>query len=149
MFCGLPPASSVIETAAVLLPVAVGVKVTVTVQLLFAKTSCPHVVVMEKSPGFAPTITKGLKTIVVVPTSVMVTVSGVLDVPTFVVGKTRLGGPKLSAVPVPDKVTVCGLARSLSLIATLALLGPPTPGPKVTVIVQLAPAARVEVQVVV
>lgn len=43
--CGLPPASSVMETEAVRAPEAVGVNVTLNVQLPLAATVLPQVVV--------------------------------------------------------------------------------------------------------
>ena len=52
--CGLPVALSVRVTAAVRVPLAVGVKVTLIVQLAPAATELPHVLVCAKSPGFVP-----------------------------------------------------------------------------------------------
>ena len=51
---GLPEALSVMDTAALRLPVAVGLKVTVIVQFALAATLAPHVFVCEKSPLFTP-----------------------------------------------------------------------------------------------
>jgi len=48
-FCGLPPPSSLIETAAVRFPVAEGVKVTATKQLAPPATLVPQVLVWAKS----------------------------------------------------------------------------------------------------
>src|SRR5208337_4077367 len=52
--CGLPLALSVMLTEAVRLPLAVGVKVTLMVQLLPAATELPHVLVWVKSPALVP-----------------------------------------------------------------------------------------------
>ena len=52
--CGLPVALSVRVTAAVRVPVAVGVKVTLIVQLAPAATELPQVLVWAKSPGLVP-----------------------------------------------------------------------------------------------
>jgi hypothetical protein len=52
--CGLPGASSVIVTVALLLPSAAGVKVTLMVQLAFAASVDPQVFVSEKSAAFVP-----------------------------------------------------------------------------------------------
>ena len=52
--------------------------------------------------------------------------------------ETRVG-----AMPVPVRVTVCGLEVPLSLTVRVALRAPRAPGVNVTEIVQLAPAARV------
>ena len=48
--CGLPTALSVMVTTPVLVPVAVGLKVTLRVQLAPAATFEPQVLVWEKSP---------------------------------------------------------------------------------------------------
>jgi hypothetical protein len=48
--CGLPTALSVMVRAPVLVPPAVGLKVTLRVQLLPAATLAPQVFVWEKSP---------------------------------------------------------------------------------------------------
>ena len=50
MMCGLPVALSVMVMAPVLVPVAVGVNVTLMVQLAPAATGVPQVVVWAKSP---------------------------------------------------------------------------------------------------
>jgi hypothetical protein len=72
-------------------------------------------------------------------------------VPTGVAEKVKLAGDKLAteAVPVPVSVTVCGLLLSLSARLRLALNIPEDAGLKVTVIVQLAPAATLVPQVLV
>ena len=44
-------------------------------------------------------------------------------------------------MPVPERLTVCGLALALSVMLTEALRVPEAEGVKVTLIVQLAPAA--------
>jgi hypothetical protein len=48
--CGLPTASSAMVTAPVLVPGAVGLKVTLRVQLALTATLEPQVLVWEKSP---------------------------------------------------------------------------------------------------
>ena len=52
--CGLPVALSVRVTAAVRVPLATGLKVTLIVQLAPAATELPHVLVWAKSAGFMP-----------------------------------------------------------------------------------------------
>jgi len=53
-------------------------------------------------------------------------------------------GVKLTAViPLPLKLTVCGLPLALSVILSVSVLVPSALGVKVTEILQLAPAARV------
>ena len=57
--------------------------------------------------------------------------------------KARLEGDRLTAgaVPVPERLTVCGLPLTLSAILRAAVAGPLAEGVKVTLIAQLAPAA--------
>lgn len=52
--CGLLGALSVMVTAAFLVPVAVGVKVTLIWQLPYAGTDVPQLLVWAKSPLFGP-----------------------------------------------------------------------------------------------
>ena len=52
--CGLPPALSVMFKVAERLPLAVGVKVTLNVQLAPAPNATPQLLVCAKSPGFGP-----------------------------------------------------------------------------------------------
>ena len=54
MVCGLPLALSVKVTEAVRVPAAAGVNVTLIVQLLFAATELPQVLVWLKSLAFVP-----------------------------------------------------------------------------------------------
>ena len=57
--------------------------------------------------------------------------------------KPRLVGETLTraAVPVPERLTVCGLPLALSVMLTEAVRLPLAEGVNVTLIVQLAPAA--------
>ena len=53
-------------------------------------------------------------------------------------------GVKLTAViPLPLKLTVCGLPLALSVMLSVSVLVPSALGVKVNEILQLAPAARV------
>jgi hypothetical protein len=49
----------------------------------------------------------------------------------------------LGKVPVPDRETPCGLPAALSVMEILAVREPVAVGSNVTLIVQVAPAARV------
>jgi hypothetical protein len=62
---------------------------------------------------------------------------------TFWLLKVRLGGvtPAKGAVPVPARITVCGLPVALSVMVTEAERDPKAVGVKATLIVQLPPAA--------
>ena len=63
--------------------------------------------------------------------------------PTAWLAKVRLVGERLTAgaVPVPVRLTLCGLPVALSVTVRAALRVPLAAGVKVTLIVQLAPAA--------
>jgi len=65
--------------------------------------------------------------------------------------KARLVGERLTreAVPVPERLTVCGLPLELSVMLTEAVRLPLAEGVKVTLIVQLALAATELPQVLV
>jgi|SRR5438876_150234 len=81
-----------------------------------------------------------------VPVFVRVTVFGALVVPTFTFPKLRLVGERLTAgaVPVPVRLTVCGLPLALSVTVKLAAHVPEAVGVNVTLKVQLELAASVE-----
>jgi hypothetical protein len=53
----------------------------------------------------------------------------------------------VEAVPVPVKLTVCGLPLALSVMVTAPVRDPAAVGVKVTLIVQFEPAATLVVQV--
>ena len=65
--------------------------------------------------------------------------------------KDRLEGeiPATAAVPVPERLTVWGLPLALSVMARVAARVPLVKGVKVTLRVQLAPAATLEPQLLV
>ena len=65
--------------------------------------------------------------------------------------KARLMGERLTraAVPVPERLTVCGLPLALSVRVTAAVRVPLAAGVKVTLMVQLAPAATLDPQLLV
>jgi hypothetical protein len=63
------------------------------------------------------------------------------------VKKVRLAGVNFTTVPIPLRLAVCGLPGALSVIDKVAVRVPICVGWKVTLIVQLAPAARLDPQV--
>jgi hypothetical protein len=79
-----------------------------------------------------------------VPVLLRVTCWAELGVPTFWFPKLRLDCDKLTigAIPVPVSEMLSGLSLALSVIVSDALTGPGDEGVNVTVIAQLAPAAR-------
>jgi hypothetical protein len=142
---GLPVELSVIVTEAVRVPVAVGAKVTLMVQLPPAGTEVPQVLVTAKSPGLGPVgaITIPLMVSAALPWLVRVTGCTALIVPKVWLPKFRLVGVRLAdgALPVPLRFTVWGLPAALSAMLSTAVRAPRAAGVKVTVIVQLPPAA--------
>jgi|SRR5579863_7500773 len=84
------------------------------------------------------------------PLLVSVTVLAELEWPTLIVPKLKDAGEAVAVViPFPVKLTVCGLFEAPSVKVSVPLLVPPTVGVNVTPTVQLAPAPRLEPQVLV
>ena len=144
--CGLFPAESVNRRVAVRAPPAVGVNVTLTVQLPEPARAVPQVFAeMAKSPAFVPEIAMLLKLTGDVPPLVNVTVCGALVVATVVAVKVKLVGDTvaLAAAPVPDSTTACGLFAAESVNAREAVRAPAAVGPNVTLTAQLDDPASV------
>jgi hypothetical protein len=148
--CGLPPASSVTETAALRLPEALGVKVTEIEQVAPAARvagEVGHVLVWAKSPAFAPVTAMPEMVSGALPVFVRVELWDALVVPTARDPKSRLVGlrPTLgaAAAPVPVSGRLCGLPEASSVIDTDAEREPAAPGVNVTEIVQVALTASV------
>jgi hypothetical protein len=124
--------------------VAVGVKVTVMVQVPLAGT-LEQLLVWEKSPGLAPvSATSVTESAWPDALLVSVTVCGALLVPTVTVPKFRLAGEKETTVPTPVSETVCGLPAALSVMDTVPVLVPLLVGLNAARIVQFAPGATNE-----
>src|SRR5258705_11485587 len=85
------------------------------------------------------------------PVFVSVTVCAALVVPTLREPKLKLVGERLTtgAVPVPVRLTICGLPVASSVIVMVPVRVPVAVGVNVTLIVQLAPAATEVPQVLV
>ena len=81
--CGLPGRLSAMLTAAARAPGTVGENFTRIVQLAFCARLLPHVLVSEKSAGFAPVILMLVMVKLALPVFVKVTVWEELVVPTF------------------------------------------------------------------
>ena len=142
-FCGLPLTLSEMLTEAVRLPLTKGVNVTLIVQREKAPNDLPQVLVSEKSLAFVPVTVMLVMPKAPLPVLLRVTVCAALVVPTGWLPKPRLVGKRLTTgpVPVPERLTVCGLPLALSVMLTEAVRLPLAVGVKVTLMVQLALAA--------
>lgn len=125
-------------------PLAVGVKVTLTLQLwpgARVLSRAPQVFVCVKSPlALIPEIFK-----VWVPVFVTVTLCGELEPPTVTLPKERLEGVKVTAVadvtPLPLTSMTCGLPEALSVMLNCPVSTPSEEGVNVMSIVQDPPLA--------
>ena len=148
--CGLPVALSLIVTLALRLPVAEGENVTLIVQFAPAANVLGlsgQEFVWAKSPALIPLTAILLIVSAAVPLLVSVTDLAALVVPTSWLPKLSDVGLSVTAgagvTPVPLSATLCGLPLALSLTVTLALRPPFAEGVKVTLMMQLTPAASV------
>jgi len=135
---------SVIVTAAVREPMAVGVKVTETEQLLLAGRELPQVLARAKSPALAPDKTMELK--LIAPALVLTILK-----PCWALVELRFWAAKVNALwlvvrvtawPVPERVTDWGEAVAVSVIVTAAARAPRDLGVKVTEMEHVAPMPR-------
>jgi hypothetical protein len=140
---GLPLALSVMLSEAARLPLADGVKVTLIVQMAPAATLDPQLLVWAKSLALVPETAMLVTLKAALPELVRVIVWAVLVAPTDWFPKARLVGETLAtrAVPVPERLTFWGLPVALSVMVSEAARLPLAEGLKVTLIVQVAPAA--------
>jgi len=138
--CGLFVALSAKVNVAVRLPDVVGVNVTLTVQLAFAASELPHVLLgILKSPGSVPITWMLLMVKAAFPPLVRVTPCAALVVPTLCEPKDRAAAERLMAadVPVPTRLTAWGLpAVALSATVNHAVRFPEAEGVNATEIVQ-------------
>ena len=148
---GLPLALSAMLSDAARLPLPTGAKVTLMLHEAPAATEPPQLLAWAKSPALTPESPMLLMVKVPLPELVRVTVCPALVVPTVWFPKLRLEGETLAAdaVPVPERATVWGLPVALSVIVRAAERFPVAAGLKLTLIVQLAPAATLDPQLLV
>jgi hypothetical protein len=148
--CGPDGALSATVKVALRVPDAAGENVTETVHDAPAASVLGlngHVVVSAKSPAFAP-LTATLEIANAAdPEFVTVTDWAELVEPTSCEPKLKLVGDRpasgVDVVPVPLRVTFCGLPVASSAIVKLALRAPATEGENVTEMEHDAPAASV------
>jgi hypothetical protein len=126
MVCGLPVASSVTVTAPLALPASVGAKLTLITHEPPAAMVEPQLLVSENP---APAATAEMVSWAV-PLFVRVTGCVWLLVPTAWLPKLKLLWEKETpgAVPVPPRVTFCGLATALSITESVPLEAPAVVG---------------------
>ena len=141
--CGLPGALSETLSVAVCAPAVVGVKVTLMVQLELAPRVDEQSVIPAKS--VLPVIATPVMVTAPPPVFESVTEAELLA-PTWFqkdieVGE-RLTAAAGGAVPVPLRLTVCGLPAALSATLSAPLLAPVAVGVNVTLMAQLDPAAN-------
>jgi hypothetical protein len=139
--CGLPLALSVTVNDALTGPRDEGVNVTLIGQLAPAARPVPQLFVCEKLLCVVAMLemVRGA-----VPVLLRVTCWVELGVPTFWLPKLRLVCEKLTmgATPVPVSETLSGLSLALSVTVSDAVTVPGDEGVNVTLMAQLAPAAR-------
>ncbi len=148
--CALPSALSEITMAPDLPPPAAGLKITGMVQFTPAAKVAPQVLVWEKSP----TALIVERVSVMLPVLVKVTDCAALVKPDNRAGKLSEAGDKLThgPIPVPVRLTICVLPLTpplLSLMVTEPVSGPGATGEKVTVTIQVPPAATLLPQLLV
>src|SRR5260370_9051623 len=124
--CGLPEALSVMLRVPVRLPDAVGVNVTLMVQLAPAATELPQVLVWAKSP-LAETLVRFSEAL---PVLESVTDCAALVVPTVRLAKASEEAERLTtgagaAAPLPGRITGCGLPDAFAGILMPPHRGPP------------------------
>jgi hypothetical protein len=129
-------------------PVAVGVKVTPTVQPAPAAMLVPQVLPVIANAPLVPILEKPRAALWRL---VSVTVMTALVLPSTTVPKFRVLAERVTGElvlpPVPLRLTVCEPLRALSLNVRLPVAAPVAVGVKVTPTAQLAPAARLVPQV--
>ena len=150
--CGLLLAASVKVRVALRLPVVAGLKWIVAVQLAAVARLEPHVILeIEKSDALGPETAMLLTVIEAAVPLFKVAVSDVPPELRSILPKERLDGlavtPPVEPVPIPEREVVCGLFVTVSVKLRVAVRDPEAAGLNRMVAVQLAEAARVELQV--
>jgi hypothetical protein len=143
--CGLVAAPSVNVSVPVAAPAAAGENVTPTVQLAPAAMLAPQVLLATLNPALVAT---PLNESATPKRFVSVTVFAELVVPRVTVPKLNELVEKVTgALPVPERLTVCGLLGASSENVRVPVAEPTAVGENVTPTVQFAPAAILAPQV--
>jgi hypothetical protein len=145
--CGLLEAASVMVNVPGRAPLAVGVKVTLMVQLELGATLAPQLLVCAKSPLACIPLTL----IAMGPAFDRVTGCEALAVPSACTAKLSAPGAafRTAFAPVPVREAVCGLPEALSVMLNVPVRVPVAVGVKVTLTVQLLLTARLVPQLLV
>ena len=140
-------ALSVTVKVPVVIPMAMGLKVTAMLHEAPAATLDPQVLVCEK----APLALMLLMLSSAFPVFFSETVWGLLLVNTFCAGKVKEEGERLTAgpAPIPVRLTVWVAGLALSVTVKVPVVVPAAVGLKVTSMLPEAPAATLEPQVLV
>jgi hypothetical protein len=143
---GLPAELSATLSNAERLPLAVGVKVMLNVQLDPAGSEVPQLLVWAKSLGLVPVIVTPEMLRAPVPALFNVAVPATLVVPTGWLPRKRLAGARpaagtVPATPTPLRLTLLRPPQPLVAMLSVAKRVPVELGLKVRLIVQLAPGA--------
>ena len=120
--CGLPTALSLTCRLPVLVPVCVGVKITLILQLDLAARLVEQV---DEETLKSPVVEVEIPVRATLCLLVRVkTLAALLD-PTLVAGKVLVAGVKVTGtVPVPERATVCGLLAALSVMVKVPVRAP-------------------------
>lgn len=149
--CGLLASLSATLRVAAAAAAAVGVKVTLIVQVAPMASVVPQVVVSANEVGDAPPMVMAIAASAAALLFVKVTVfAGLVALMDWLPNATVVGVRNTAAgaaVPVPMSEIVCGLPAALSVIMSAALSSEVVDGVKTTAMVQVELAARVVRQV--
>lgn len=138
--CGVAIALSATCSAPVLVPVAVGVKTTLILQLVLAARLVPQVVVETLKSPVVEITTLFSATFCLLA---RVNTFAALVVVTFCAAKIAVTGITVACgSPVPESDTICGLFEALSVNVTLPVSAPSCSGMKVSFMTQLFPGSR-------
>jgi len=141
--CGLLPALSVMLKVPVRLPTAVGVKVRLMVQVALAARLAGQLLVCAKSPLLLiPVMLSAALPVLVRVKAWAALVVFTTRLPNTTFAEDRLAPGTGVFTPVPLRVACCGLPLASSLTLRVPLRAPTALGVKVTVSVQLPPAAK-------
>ena len=142
--CGEPFALSVMVTAAIAAPLAVGAKCPWMEQFAPTASIVPQLLANKNSVAFVPVTAMLVNVSAAVPLLVSVTDCDALLSPTVVAGNVRLVADSVTGpTPVPFNAIVCGEPAALSVKVRFATAVPACVGAKDTLRMQLVSDATV------